>query len=442
LLQRAQSRPNDEPAPSYGPSHAGRLTLLVIATCQLMVVLDATVVNIALPKIQPALHFSATGLSWVFNAYTLAFGGLLLVGSRLGDLYGRRRMFMVGLALFTVASLLGGFAPDSAWLLVTRVAQGVGAAIASPSALALIASSFPEGAERRRALGVFSGVSAAGGSIGLILGGLLTEYVSWRWVLFVNVPIGAALVILAPRTIRETPRNQVRLDVAGALSATLGAGLLVYGLVRAASAGWGDPITLGSLLLAAVVMAVFVRTQLHAAEPLMPLRLLSDGRRVAAFGGMLLVPATMFGMFFFLTQFLQEVLHLSAVETGLAFLPMTVSLFAWSRVVPRLLPRIGIGRLLTTGAVLVTIAMPLTATILGGVEGRDVGAASGMLQVMQQLGGTLGLGVLVSIFGSVRQSSSLAHAIAVSFRASAVFALTLLSIGVYLRTRERRAGRI
>lgn len=451
----------------------GRLTLLVIATCQLMMVLDATVVNIALPKIQIALHFSATGLSWVFNAYTLAFGGLLLTGSRLGDLFGRRRMLIGGLVLFTTASLLGGFAQDGVWLIVTRVAQGVGAALASPSALALIASNFPEGNERRRALGVFSGVSAAGGSLGLILGGALTEWVSWRSVLFVNVPIGAALILLAPRTVRESPRNPVKLDIRGALTATLGSTALVYALVRAGSNGWGNQLTIGALVVAVVVLAAFVRSQLHTENALMPLRLLADARRVAAFGGMLLVPATMFGMFFFIAQYLQEVSHLSAIETGVAFLPTTTSVFIWSRIIPRLLPRIGIGRLLTMGAVLITAAMtwlsflnghssyfpsvfgpflllgtgvglsfmPLTATILGGVDSQDVGAASGMLQVMQQLGGTLGLGVLVSIYGASRASHSLAHSVAVSFRASIVFALAVVGIGVFLWVRERRGRR-
>ena len=212
LLQRAPAPPLELEA----ERPTSRLTLLVIAACQLMMVLDSTVVNIALPKIQPALHFSPTGLSWVFNAYTLAFGGLLLAGGRLGDLLGRRRMFVWGLILFSSASLLGGFALDGPWLIVTRVAQGIGAAAASPNALALIASNFPEGPERRRALGVFSGVSAGGASLGLILGGALTQWVSWRWVLFINVPIGVALVLLAPRTMRESERQSVRIDVPGA----------------------------------------------------------------------------------------------------------------------------------------------------------------------------------------------------------------------------------
>ena len=315
----------------YHPS----LALAIIVTCQLMIILDATVVNIALPRIQSSLHFSATNLSWVLNAYTLAVAGLLLLGGRAGDILGRRRMFIGGIALFTVASLLGGFATSSWWLLAARAAQGVGAAGAAPGALSLIATNFEEGPERNRALGIFSAVSAAGGSLGLILGGLLTAWASWRWVLFINVPIGIAVVALAPHFIRESERRAGRFDLAGALTSTIGMVSLVYGFIRAASSGWGDDVCRLALAIAVVFLALFLSVEARIREPIVPLHLFANRNRASAYLSMLLLPATMFGMFFFLSQFVQDVLGFSPIKAGLAFLPLTLAIFTSSRIVPR-----------------------------------------------------------------------------------------------------------
>src|SRR5712692_2954681 len=246
------------------------LALAVIAIAQLMVVLDVTIVNIALPSIQRALHFSPTGLEWVINAYSLTFGGLLLLGGRAGDLFGRRRMFTTGIVLFTLGSLAGGFATSDVWLIVARAAQGIGAAIVAPTALSLIADTFSEGSHRNRAMGVYAAVAGAGGAAGLLLGGLLTDLASWRWVLFVNVPIGVVLAIVAPRVLAASPRRPGRLDLPGALTATAGMVLLVYGLSRAATYGWTDMMTLTALGLAVLLLLVFVAIESRSQHALMP----------------------------------------------------------------------------------------------------------------------------------------------------------------------------
>src|SRR5579875_1698586 len=297
--------------PGSGHRRHATLALTVIAGAQLMVVLDATIVNIALTYIHQALHFSQTNLSWVLNTYTLTFGGLLLLGGRAGDLFGRRRMFMIGVAVFAAASLLGGFAQDQTWLLVTRALQGVGGAIASPTALALIATNFEEGPDRNRAMGIYAAVSGAGAAIGLILGGVLTSELSWRWVLFVNAPIGVAIIAASPFVINESERvRHDALDLLGAVASTAGMGLLVYGFIRAATPniGWGDTWTVVSFAAAAVLLAVFVIDQWRAREPLMPLRLFRNETRVGSYVVMLILGAAVFAMFYFLTKYVQQVL--------------------------------------------------------------------------------------------------------------------------------------
>src|SRR2546423_427162 len=246
------------------------LALIVIAAAQLMVVLDATIVNIALPSIQRALQFSATDLEWVINAYALTFGGLLLLGGRAGDLFGRRRMFVVGIVVFTLGSLAGGFATSDVWLIVARAAQGVGAAIVAPTALSLIADTFNEGSARNRALGVYAAVAGAGGAAGLLLGGILTNFASWRWVLFVNVPIGVVLASAAPRVLAASQCRPGRLDLPGGFAVTAGMVLLVYGLSRAATDGWTDTMTLMSLGIAALLLVVFLAIELRSRHALMP----------------------------------------------------------------------------------------------------------------------------------------------------------------------------
>ncbi len=455
------------------------IALAVIVTCQLMLILDGTVVNVALPKIQGALHFSATGLSWVLNAYTLAFGGLLLLGGRAGDILGRRRVFIAGISLFTVASLLGGFAASAGWLLATRAAQGVGAALAAPSTLALIATTFAEGPQRNRALGLFSAASGAGASVGLILGGVLTAELSWRWVLFINVPIGVAVVLLAPLFIREPDRRSGSLDLPGALTATAGMVTLVYGFIRAASNGWSDRFTVGAFVAALVLLALFLTIEVRARQPLLPLSLLVNRDRAGAYLNMLLLPATMFGVFFFLTQFLQKVDGVGPLQAGLAFLPWTVVVFAVVRTVPTLLQRFSAKRIMVAGALLITIAMvwltqisattgyasgllgpmllmglgvgcsflPLNVTILAGVAREESGAASGLLQTMQQAGGTVGLAVLVTVFGAASRAAALnplpgvtqqvqahllfAHGVASAFTIGTIFAACILLVALF-----------
>ncbi|HEY2042248.1 MAG TPA: MFS transporter, partial [Jatrophihabitans sp.] len=339
------------------PGRASNITLGVILICQLMVVLDATVVTIALPKIRYALDFSPTSLSWVQNAYTLTFGGFLLLGARAGDLLGRRRTLIAGITLFTISSLVGGLATNEAWLLTARAAQGLGGAIAAPATLALLTASFSEGAERLRALALYTAVSAGGASVGLVLGGIMTDWVSWRWALFINVPVGIALVLLAPRYLPESERHTGRFDLAGAITSTGGMGGLVYGFVRAASAGWRDPGTIGAFVLGIGLLATFVLVELRAEQPITPLRLLSSYERNASLVARLLTTGGMFGMFFFLTLYLQGALNYSPLRTGFAFVPMSAALFVTVRAIPKLMPRFGARPIMTIGSTLALVGM-------------------------------------------------------------------------------------
>src|SRR3984885_537257 len=301
-------RTRDTHTSTASPSSRAGVALAIMLSAQLMIILDATVVNSALPHIQTSLRFSATSLSWVMNGYTLTFGGLLLLGGRAGDILGRRRMFLVGITVFTLASLAGGLAPNASVLLAARAVQGVGGALASPAVLALVVSGFAEGRERIRALAIYSAVVTGGGSLGLVLGGLITPWASWRWVLFVNVPIGIAVTVLTPRFVTETPRQPGRFDLPGAVTSTAGVAALVYAFIRAASDGWGDRVALGSFAVAAALLAAFVLSETRGPQPITPLRLFADRARSGSFAARLLVVAGMFGMFFFLTQFLQDVL--------------------------------------------------------------------------------------------------------------------------------------
>ena len=414
-----------------------RIILGLVLTAQLMVVLDATIVNIALPDISTALDFTPTGLSWVINAYTLVFGGLLLLGARAGDILGRRRVFLAGISVFSVASLLGGFAATSGLLLAARALQGVGAAMAAPSALALLMTMFPDAKERVRAIGYYTAVSIGGSAVGLIAGGILTQWVSWRWVLFVNVPIGIAVIAVALRVLPETARNKGHFDLAGAITSTLGMTGLVYGFVRAASTSWTDSVTIAAFVIGAVLLASFVFIERRAAMPIVPLRLFANRDRVTSYVARLLLVAGMMGMFFFLTQFLQDVLHYSAIVTGLAFLPLTIVLFTASQFSARVLTnRVSAKVVMAVGLSFSTVGLlwmtqlsassdyfdllgplvlfglgnglafvPLTTTALRGVAPADAGAASGLVNVMQQVGGALGLAVLVNVFGSAAKSA-------------------------------------
>src|ERR1700722_11592858 len=368
--------------------HLG-LALVVIAAAQLMVVLDATIVNVALPHIQDALGFSGSGLEWVVNAYTLTFGGLLLLGGRAGDILGRRRVFIAGIILFSVASLLGGFATTQAWLLAARALQGIGGAIIAPTALSLVTTTFPEGPQRNRAMGVYAAMSIGGAAVGLILGGLLTTYLSWRWVLFVNVPIGALVAILAPRAFAETERHPGRFDFPGAITSTLGLAALVYGLTSAATtpngvSHWGDTKVIGSLTAAVVLLASFVFIESRSPHALMPLRIFRNRNRSAANLIMLCIGTAMFGMFFFLTIFVQTVWGYTAVKTGISFLPMVGAIMVMAGVSAALVPRIGARPLLLAGSVIAAGGMFWLSrinehnTYAGGLLGPLIVTAGGL----------------------------------------------------------------
>jgi EmrB/QacA subfamily drug resistance transporter len=488
-------------AEAAAPRRLG-LALAVIATAQLMVVLDATIVNVALPHIQSALGFSDTNLEWVVNAYALTFGGLLLLGGRAGDLLGRRRVFIAGILIFTVSSLLGGFATDQAWLLAARAAQGVGGALAAPTALALIAVTFPEGPPRNRAMGVYATMSVAGSAVGLIVGGLLTTYASWRWVMFVNVPIGLVVALAAPRVLGTSQRRRGSFDLPGAITGTLGLASLVYGLSNAATSQngvshWGDTKVVASLIAAVVLLVTFALIEVRSKHALLPMRVLKSRDRSGAYTIMLLLGTALFGMFFFLTLWIQDVWGYSPIKTGLAFLPMVAAIMLASGIASQLVARIGArpllvaGTLITTGGmfwlsrlndhstyvsgllgpVLLTalglglVFVPISLVSLTKVAHNDTGVASSLLNAGQQVGGSIGLAVLGTVAwstfaNSVRSQTSAAgahvtaaqqagiqhHALAVAFSHGFLVAagisllalvITLLAIRV---TREDLAG--
>ncbi len=418
------------------------LALAVIATAQLMVVLDATIVNVALPHIQTALGFSGTNLEWVVNAYALAFGGLLLLGGRSGDLLGRRRIFIFGILLFSLASLLGGFATDQAWLLGARVLQGIGGAFAAPTALSLIAVTFPEGPPRNRAMGVYAGMSVAGGAVGLLAGGLLVTYLNWRWVFFVNVPIGLAVALAAPRVLGESERRRGRFDLPGAITGSLGLAALVYGLSNAATSPngvshWGDTKVIVSLVAAAVLLVAFGFIEVRSKSALMPIRVLRSRDRSGAYLVSLCVGTALFGMFFFLTLFLQNVLGYSPLRTGVAYLPMAGMILVASAAASPLVSRIGalplmiagsaagtggmfwlsrvtehsnyvsglLGPMLLTATGLGLTFAPLLLVSLTKVANNDTGVASSLVNVGQQVGGAVGLAVLGTVAWSAVANS-------------------------------------
>ncbi len=408
------------------PHH--RLALVVIAAAQLMVMLDLTIVNVALPAIQHDLHFSSANLTWVIDAYVLVFGGLLLLGGRTGDIFGRRRMFIAGVGLFAAASLLGGLATGQGWLIAARALQGIGAAAASPTALALVATTFDEGPERHRAMAVYAAMTGAGGALGLVLGGLLVDVASWRWVLFVNVPIGVAVVLAAPLVLPSVDGHGGRLDVPGALTASVGVASLVYGLIHAADTNWSSPATLGAFAIGIVVLGAFVAIEARGRSALVPLGFLRHRNRAGGFAVILLLGGALLSMLFFLTQFLQEQLHYSSLVAGVAYLPIPVMVATSSLLVQRWIRHVGVRPFLLAGPLIASVGIfgasflrpgdsyvhvffplllaglgmgltfvPLTVNALAGVVPREQGLASSLLATSQQVGGSLGLAVLVTI---------------------------------------------
>jgi len=418
------------------------LVLAVIATAQLMIVLDLTIVNVALPHIQAALGFSGSNLEWVANAYAVTFGGLLLLGGRSGDLLGRRRIFIAGLLVFVLASLLGGFATDQAWLITARAVQGAGAAMAAPTALSLVAVTFPEGRPRNRAIAVYAATAIVGLAVGMLVGGLLVTYLSWRWVLFVNVPIGLVVAVLATRVLPASPRRTGRFDLPGAVTATAGVASLVYGLSNAATtpdgvSHWGDAKVIASLAAAAVLLTAFAVIETRSRYPLLPLRLMRSRDRSGAFLISLCVGTAGLGMFFFLTLFIQDVWGYSALRTGVAYLPYVPAILVMTVVAQRGVSRVGarplliagtvvaaggmfwlsritehssyaggmLGPTLVFGAGLGLVFVPVSLVILNKVTASDAGAASSLNNIGQQVGGSIGLAVLGTVAWSAVASS-------------------------------------
>jgi len=427
-------RPSALAAGAPGRQARPGLALLVIAMAQLMVVLDATIVNVALPHIQRALGFSGSGLEWVITAYAVTFGGLMLLGGRSGDLLGRRKVFVAGLLLFSAASLAGGFASSQAWLLAARAVQGAGGAMIAPTALALVTTTFAEGPARDRAMGVYAAMAGGGGAVGLLVGGLLTSYVSWRWVLFVNVPLGIAAALAAPFVLPESGRSRGRFDLPGAITGTAGIALLVYGLSQAGTSQsgvshWGDASVIAALAAAAALLAAFAFIEWRSRHALVPPRLLADRSRCGAVVMMLCLATAMFGIFFFLTLFVQNVLGFSPVRSGLAFLPFALTIVAVSGIVSGLIGRTGarplllaggtltaggmywfsritahssyagglLGPILVTAAGLGLLFVPLSLVAMHRVADRDSGAASSLLNTAQQVGGAVGLAAIGSV---------------------------------------------
>jgi EmrB/QacA subfamily drug resistance transporter len=407
------------------------LVLVLVCMAQFMVILDATIVNVALPSIQTDLEMSDADLQWVVNAYALTFGGFLLLGGRAGDLMGRKRVFLVGVVVFTVASLLNGLAPSSEALIVFRGVQGLGAALIAPAALSIITTTFEEGAERTKAMGVWAAIAVGGGAVGLVLGGVLTTTLSWPWIFFVNVPVGIAVFIASMRFVPESKDEHAHksFDVAGAVTVTAGLLALVYGIVKAQEKGWTSLHTGGFFTLALVLLAAFVVIERRSAEPLVRLNIFRVRTVRAANVVMFLVAAGLFAMFYFNTLYLQRVLGYSALEAGLAFLPFTAGIIIGAGLSQSLVPRLGarevpligmpmaiVGLLLfmrlqpdgtyvtdlLPGIMLASIGMgltfvPITLIATSGIPNSDAGLASGLFNTSQQIGGALGLAVLATL---------------------------------------------
>jgi EmrB/QacA subfamily drug resistance transporter len=410
------------------------LVLVIACMAQFMVVLDATVVNIALPSVQRGLHFSPANLQWIVNGYTLVFGGFLLLGGRAADLIGRKRLFVAGVLLFSVASLVNGFAQTSGMLIGGRGLQGLGGALVSPAALAIITTTFTDAGERTKALGVWSAIAASGAAVGLLMGGVLTDIASWRWVFFVNVPVGVITIALALRYVAES-RIEVEhrsFDLAGAASVTGGLVVLVYAIVKAQAYGWGSAKTIALLAAAVVLLAAFVTIEARSKAPLMRLSIFRVRALAVADTVLLLVASGMFGMFFFASLYVQEILGYSPLKAGLAFLPVTAGIMIGAGVAQQLIKRVGVRNVSTAGITLAAAGMlvltqlpvhgsyvsnllvgllpmslgmgltfvPITLMGTSGVSDEDAGLASGLFNTAQQVGGSLGLAILSTLAAS------------------------------------------
>jgi len=447
------------------------LALVLLAAAQFVVVLDASIVNVALPSIGSALDFSQDNLSWVVNAYTLTFGGFLLLGGRMADLLGRRRMFIAGLILFAGASLAGGLAQSDIWLISARAVQGLGAALLSPAALSLVTVIFAEGAERNKALGVWGAVAGSGGAAGVLLGGMLTQWAGWEWVLFVNVPIGLAAAFFAPRLLPESRNAGARhFDVAGAVTVTAGLSLLVYTLVNANQAGWSSAETLILLAVAAVLIASFVLIELRTKAPLVPFPGIFRIRTIRGINITgLLIAMALFSMFFFISLYMQQVLGYDALEAGVAYLPLAVGIIISAGLASNLTTKLGVKPVLVLGLLLTAVGLfwfaqispdgtyvgdilfpalvsafglgfafvPMTIAAVAGVEPHEAGLASGMINTSQQVGGALGLAILAAVANSrtdsvVEAGSSLPVALTEGFQTALMVGSAFAVLGAVL----------
>jgi EmrB/QacA subfamily drug resistance transporter len=470
------------------------LALAVIAVAQLMVVLDATIVNIALPSAQRALDISIADRQWIVTAYTLTFGGLLLLGGRIADYFGRKRTFIIGLLGFAGASALGGAAVNGATLFAARGLQGLFGALLAPAALSLITVTFTEPKERAKAFGVFGGISGGGAAIGLLAGGLLTQYADWRWCLLVNIPIAVLTVIAAIPVVKESKaQGDTRYDIPGAVLATAGQIALVYGFTKAATDGWSSGVTITWLASAVVLLGAFLFWESRTAHPLLPLRVLFDRNRGGSYLVSILLGAGMLGMFLFMTFYLQQTMGWSALKSGVAYLPFSVGIIAAAVVASRMLPKVGPKILMTIGALLATAAMiwltqldldssyvthilpsflamsfgmglvfvPLSSVALSGIANHDAGVASAMVNTTQQVGGSLGTALLNTIFttavagyitdhaaeaasgptgGPLLQAHAAIHGYNVAFTASAVL-LAIAAVLVVVMIRNSAGDR-
>jgi EmrB/QacA subfamily drug resistance transporter len=454
------------------------IALILLCSAQFVVVLDASIVNVALPTIGEALDFTESSLPWVVNAYVLTFGGFLLLGGRLADLLGRRRVFMFGLVLFAIASLFGGLASDSGQLVAARALQGLGAAILSPAALSIVATTFKDGAERNKALGIWGAVAGSGGAAGVLLGGVLTDSLGWEWVLWVNVPIGIAAAAIAPTLIAESRNeDEVRhFDFAGAATITLGLSALVFALLDAEDAGWGSAQTIGILAAAALLLIAFVLIERRSRAPLVPFSIFRVRTITGANVVGILVGASLFSMFFFISLYMQQVLGYSAIKAGLSYLPLAVSIILSAGIASSLVTKVGFKPILATGMVLIAAGLlwfsqispdgtfladilgpsllaavglgfafvPVTIAAVSGIQDREQGLASGLINTSQQVGGALGLAILAAIanseIGTSRDPVVLTDGFASAFLVGAGFAiLGLLATLSLIRGEDSRA---
>ena len=454
------------------------IALALLCVAQFVVVLDASIVNVALPTIGEALDFTESSLPWVLNAYVLTFGGFLLLGGRLADLLGRRRLFMGGLILFAIASLAGGLATSSGQLIAARAVQGLGAAILSPAALSIVATTFKDGAERNKALGIWGAVAGSGGAAGVLLGGILTEGLGWEWVLWVNVPIGIIAAAVAPSLIAETKsEDETRhFDIAGALTITLGLSAFVFALLDAETAGWGSVQTIGTIVASLLLLGAFVVIEQRSKAPLVPFSIFRVRTVTGANVVGILVGASLFSMFYFISLYMQQVLGYSPIKAGLSYLPLAISIILSAGVASGLVTKVGFKPILATGMLLIALGLlwftqisvdgtfladilgpsllaavglgfafvPVTIAAVSGIQDREQGLASGLINTSQQVGGALGLAILAAIanavIGSTKNPTKLVEGFQAAFAVGAAFAiLGLIATLVLVRTSDSRA---